>query len=64
VKGLNVKNKILIYVGGGIIQEVRASDVNIDVEIIDADNLEAEGLTNDQIEEMWDIRKKGLTTVY
>ncbi len=59
-----MKNKILIYVGGGIIQEVRASDVNIDVEIIDADNLEAEGLTNDQIEEMWDIRKKGLTTVY
>jgi len=59
-----MKNKILIYVGGGNIQEVRASDVDIDVEIIDADNLQAEGLTNDQIEEMWDIRKKGLTTVY
>lgn len=46
--------KILISVDGGLIQTIRSTDPNIDVEIFDCDNMGADGLTNSDIETKWD----------
>lgn len=37
------KNRVVIHVEGGVVQEVYSNDPDIDIELIDFDNMEAEG---------------------
>ena len=47
-------NKIAIYVSGGVVQGVRSNiSADLDVEIVDEDNAEAEG-DADSAEQRWD----------
>lgn len=45
--------KIVVYVEGGVVQEVRASHKEVEVEVFDVDNLK-ETDTRAQIDEAWD----------
>ncbi len=48
------KIKVVLYVDGGAVQSVFASlpDSEIAVEVVDADDLEAEGKSNAEIDEL------------
>lgn len=53
-----IKSKIIIYVEGGLVQEVYSSDPNTDIKIYDFDifdheKLNNEGLTKKQYEEQF-----------
>ena len=50
----NQKTNIIIYVSGGVVQGIRSNDPDIGVEVFDADDLLAEGLTGDAIDKRWD----------
>ena len=59
------KPQILVNVQGGMIQSVWASE-SIKVEVFDQDNLEAEGFTQAERNDMWEkkVEKKKLFGVY
>jgi hypothetical protein len=46
------KIKVVVFVDGGTVQEIYASmpDSEIDIELVDGDNLEAEGKSDAEIE--------------
>lgn len=50
--------EIVVRVEGGVCQEVRCSEVNARVTLIDIDNLKAEGKSENQRNRIeWDARK-------
>ena len=59
------KPQIIVNVQGGMIQSVWASE-NVEVEVFDNDNLEAEGFNQTERTEMWNkkVEKKKLFGVY
>ncbi len=46
-------NKITIVVSGGVVQDVFAQTPDVEIELLDFDNAEAEG-TKDQMQERFD----------
>lgn len=43
-----MKTNIVIFVQGGVVQEVRSTSKDIEVDLVDFDNLEAEGKGRDE----------------
>lgn len=57
--------KVVVYVFGGNVQGVYTDHPeNVQVEVVDADNLEAEGKTEKQIDSTVDEARAGLTCIY
>ena len=64
-KEINMKNRIIINVEGGVVKQVNVDNKEgVTVVVFDNDNLEAEGLTSDQRDEKWAELIKGTETVY
>jgi len=59
-------NRIIIYVGGGMVQSVHCDDPSeIEVQVFDVDNMKSEeGITGTQIDVVWDELSKGTKVVY
>ena len=53
-EAMKPKTKVAIYVEGGVVHSVISNKDNIEVTIFDVDNMKAEGLYGDQIDEKWD----------
>ena len=56
--------KIVIIVSGGVVQDVFADYPDVHVEVLDHDNLEAEGLDSDKRDELQERETAGLKCVY
>ena len=50
--------KIIIYVCGGVVSEVRADDVDVSVEVFDVDNMKADLYTGKMIDVEWEKKTK------
>jgi len=57
------RTRVVVFVDGGNVQEVYSNDLGIDVEIVDFDNLEAEGKWSDERHEILDRATEGLDPV-
>jgi hypothetical protein len=55
------KSRVVIYVEGGVVQDVWANIPNVSVELIDADNIEDEGF---DLEHFVKVATKGLKPVW
>ena len=44
---------IVVYVLGGMVQEIRSSRKGVSVEVFDVDNKKAEGKSGDEIDKEW-----------
>jgi hypothetical protein len=58
-----MKKKVVIYVEGGVVQEIMSDDKDIEVEVFDVDNKQADGMSNSEIDDEWDITSKGMTSL-
>jgi hypothetical protein len=59
------KNRIINCIRGGCTQEVYAdSSKNIEIVLFDVDNLQAKGVTNDQIQKDWKKLTKGTELIF
>jgi methylthioribose-1-phosphate isomerase len=58
-----VKNKVFVYVEGGVVHVIKAHQP-VDVVVVDADNLVADGQFDEQITKDWDKLTKGAVVVY
>lgn len=52
------KVKVIVAVGGGVVQGCRSTDPNVEIEVFDQDNLKEEGKYGGQINKMWETRVK------
>jgi hypothetical protein len=61
-----MKKKIVLRICGGVLNDVYVSPdmAETEVELIDYDNLEAEGLCSDERNEKFEIAIKGLDCIY
>ena len=57
-------NRIIIYVEGGNIQAVRADNPDVEIIIVDADNMEAEGRNGKEIDADWRELTQSTKAVY
>lgn len=69
MKAKNVKQdfgrqKMVLYISGGVLQGCSTNMKNIDFVLIDADNLEAEGYSGDEIDTLSKKECKGLKGIY
>jgi hypothetical protein len=48
-----MKTSVVIFVSGGIVQEVRSNIKDIEVDLVDYDNLEQEGKEKGEMIEIW-----------
>ena len=63
VKKPVIKNKLVIFVSSGNVQEVHTNATDIEVDLIDFDNLKAEGKTDDECYEILSKACDNLTSV-
>lgn len=58
------KDKVIVIISGGNVQAVYCDNLKLDVEIIDCDNLESDGILPEHIDTLITIKTKDLIDIY
>lgn len=58
------KTKVIVCIEGGVLQGAVATTKNIDFEVFDVDNLEAEGMSNNEIRTIWKNKVKEMKAIF
>lgn len=56
--------KVVIYVCGGVVQQVCSNFVPLDINVFDVDNKKADGMTDAQISKEWETVTNDMKIVY
>lgn len=58
------KTKVIVYIEGGILQGAVANTQAVDFEVFDVDNLEAEGMSSNEISTIWKNKVKKMKAIF